>query len=231
MNHYKNKKLLCDQVVYFNRPRGPEFDDLTYVEFFKRYTYYRRSPIAFLPENHHRLSALSGIYGPKDVIVKKRLRSDNAIIRLSTLSIKSGDLYFFRQILKHEPTRSFKESKGTYKTFQESAIAKGYVANAEVVNNIFDELLENLSTPRELRSMFCILTVEGYPTLQLLANNRFYDEMTKDFSNCTTAVEKRQYLLTSFERFFKQRGKHIQISLKHIAKIFHCIDFIALFVF
>ena len=96
MNHYKNKKLLCDQVVYFNRPRGHEFDDLTYVEFFKRYTYYRRSPIAFLPENHHRLSALSGIYGPKDVIVKKRLRSDNAIIRLSTLSIKSGDLYLGR---------------------------------------------------------------------------------------------------------------------------------------
>ncbi len=105
-----------------------------------------------------------------------------------------------------EPVWSFKEILGNYETYQEVAISKGFIVNGDEVKLIFDEA-KDYNSPGQQRSLFVMLTLEGYPTLQLLNNRVYYGLMTSDFNDGTRDdTEVRQMLLSYFWRYFRSLG-------------------------
>ena len=145
------------------------------------------------------------------VAIKPRRANLRSIVRLASVSHTAPELFYLRRILLHQPVRSFKDSKGSFQTFQEAAIAKGYVNMIEVFA-ILDELID-VSTPRSIRNIYVTLTIDGYPTLKIIKANpslpeyKYYVAMTSDFRrNNGNESRIRQDLLISFDNSFKARG-------------------------
>jgi hypothetical protein len=131
-----------------------------------------------------------------------------------------------------EPVWSFREILGGYSTFQEVAISKGYIVNGEEVKNIFTEA-NDYNSPEQQRSLFVMLTLEGYPTLQLLNENPYVGYMTADYNNqIHDRKEIRQMLLAYFYRYFRSLGK-IKIYILYLLLFinFYFINYIYIYLF
>ena len=166
-----------------------------------------------MPTGMELLPDLNGVYGATKVAIKPRDPKRRVIVRLAPVTIKAGELWYFRQILLREPVRSFTFSRGGYATFQEAAIAKGYVSDSNIVKSIMDESAM-YSTARQMRSLFVILTMEGYPTLAVYHDPHYYHLMTADYEvTFASPAVVREELLQYFSRYFKAQGsqRHNQL--------------------
>ena len=67
-----------------------------------------------------------------------------------------------------------------YNTYQEACTANGLLSNENEAEIAFNEAIID-STPSELRSLFVILTLQGFPTINIFNT---YLENLKDFDNC-----------------------------------------------
>lgn len=80
---------------YMSRPHSSEFDNLTYIQYFERYSI---SPSR--PSNTSRQIYRDDL---SNYVIK---RSKEIIIRYRFLKIEDGELYFYQQLLLNVPTRS-----------------------------------------------------------------------------------------------------------------------------
>jgi len=179
VDHFRQKKKICDIDVYMNRPRGVEFDNLTFTDFFQKYVTVcaPNSRSAGIP-----VISIPGI--SKTIYLSKRLNPENCIVRLAMLYVTTGDIWFLRLILQHKPLHSFADAKThdriVYQTYQQSALAMGIIKHSKEAVHCYDDCV-TFSTPNELRSTFCMLCIQGFPTLQIF-----------------TDVDRRQYMLTDY---------------------------------
>ena len=90
------------------------------------------------------------------------------------LYITSGDIYYLhlihliRPVLNDEDSHTFNPVHGggkpiVFLSYQQSAIAHGYVTSADDVQATFDEMCR-AGTAAQCRSYFVILTLHGYAT-------------------------------------------------------------------
>jgi hypothetical protein len=75
-----------DLMNYFARPLGRKFDNLTYIEYYEKYTVNKRQPGKPPPTG-----TLQDKYGN---VVKRRVKRNSSIARISFLAPTNGDVYY-----------------------------------------------------------------------------------------------------------------------------------------
>jgi hypothetical protein len=71
-----------------------------------------------------------------------------------------------------------------------SALSHGYVDDQKESTMCFTEALL-YKCPRELRSLFAFLVVQGFPTHHLVFDDVISDAMTDDYNNSPTLIKSR----------------------------------------
>lgn len=173
LQDYTQKKLLCDLHVYFARPG--QLHLLTFEEMFTRYIVYRKEPsIAWknkhrdVDNSHFLLHTLTGIYGVNPVYIQLRDPTKPVFCRLHTVAYSSGELWFERLLLKLYAFRTLADLYSyddiIYDTFQQACIARGCANDIlECLACFEDSVLDGDRSPRELRSLFVALSINGFP--------------------------------------------------------------------
>ena len=81
------------------------------------------------------------------------------------LTPRHGEVYFERLILRSTPCRDLevlKHYNGTmYAMYRDSDVARGLVVNDNEHELCMQEAIDGLSTPHQLRSLFCMLISNG----------------------------------------------------------------------
>jgi len=181
VNALLEDKKTCDLLIYFNRPE--ELYDLKYTELFSKYVVELNRPTRFNEQN-------SGFYRiyinaiNKYVYLSQRVHVIKAIIRLEMVYITAGEIWYLRLILLKSSPISYVDALThngiRYLTYQNAAIAKGFVTENAEVAECFEQIYRH-STGLELRGLFSTWTVQGYPTLQIYENHIYRNAMMKDW--------------------------------------------------
>ena len=173
---------VCDILVYFERPE--QLNDLKYTEFFNAYRHAYRKPARF-----QRLSLSNEAFTidipriTRPLYIFKRDEKVDSITRMEMVAYYSGEHWYLRLILKSFSCRSINELKSfdghTYETIQESAVARGLVQDNKECLQVFRESIP-FTTPRGLRSLFAVLTIQGFPTVCIFNNKEYLNSMLTD---------------------------------------------------
>ena len=173
---------VSDFDVYLNRPAS--LLNLTFVDFFKSFDYTYEEPrryhtsdnLALMPSADGELQCetVTFQHHVANPVYLKRLRAETRIIRLNPVPFNSGELWYMRLLLRHTfPTsiaHMYTCNGQRYETFQEACVAHGLLDNETEAELAFQELLAdnvNAATPPELRSLFVLLTLQGFPTIRI----------------------------------------------------------------
>jgi hypothetical protein len=171
---------VCDFDVYFNRP--PALLNMTFVDFFKTFDYtyemprryQTRTDLALMPSPDGGLQCETVTF--QHTVAKpvylKRLQAETRIIRLNPVPFNSDELWYMRLLVRHTfPTsieHMYTVNGQRYATFQEACVVHGLLDEETEAQLAFEELLMdnvNAATPPELRSLFVLLTLQGFPTI------------------------------------------------------------------
>jgi hypothetical protein len=98
----------------------------------------------------------------------------------------AGDIYYLRIIIKNRAITSWEDAlivEGkAYKTYQDAARAAKYLDDENEAILCFSEALATLGTKSSsLRGLFVLLTIDGYPSLNILSDATFIKAMTADY--------------------------------------------------
>jgi len=190
VNKILNDGKVCDLLIYFRRPL--QLRQILYTDFFKHYMHGSTLPKKY-SNNANLLNLDYFIISISELrrknnqqnlyYIYKRSNTDN-ITRLEMLPISSGEIWYLRLILYKVPIDNFEDAKRfeniTYNTYQLAAIARGLVKDENEAITAF-EMVMYTSTPAELRTLFIILTIEGFPTIPIYNNEMCLELMMQDF--------------------------------------------------
>ena len=102
-----------------------------------------------------------------------RNSSCQSITRLEMVQLTIGEKWYLRLLLYNIPAFSFKDIKTingiTYSSYQLAAVAAKLVEDENEALIAFEWAL-NFSTAAELRSLFVIMTTQGFPTASIFQN-------------------------------------------------------------
>ena len=202
-----------DIIIYFNRPT--ELHNLKYTELFNLYTWSYQRPARF-QENQHGNYKIR-IHSLREIYLCKRVDHHHSITRLEVIAITAGELFFLRLIMYNYPKNSYADCRQfnnvTYSSYQQAAVAAGIVKDNDEVYACFEEAAHFQDcTPAELRTLFVISTLQGFPTLRILHEDRFKKLMYDDFlHNYSSANHKAAWndLLCDFANRFESDGKNM----------------------
>ena len=178
-----NDNKISDIMIYFNRP--PTLHHLRYTELFNLYLWGYKLPARNMQHNND-IYTLQVRNISKPVYLYKRYEEKASITRLEVISVLAGELFFLRLILYNFARKSFADCKTfqgiSYATFQEAAVASGIVKDKDEVYACFEEAANFPSnTPSELRGLFVMATIQGFPTIKILEEKRFQLLLYDDF--------------------------------------------------
>ncbi|XP_054260342.1 uncharacterized protein LOC128984992 [Macrosteles quadrilineatus] len=159
-----------DLIFYFNRPRDPMFDNLTYQCFFEQYIVHSKRPssaeVYEHPDGKHFLTS------------RKR---GQKICRLFWVSPNRSEQYFLRLLLMIIPCRGYADllARGGdgCTTFQQVARTLGLVEDEDEYHQALKEAARFMVGPR-LRSFFVLLCNMGAPAALLW--DAFRDTLCED---------------------------------------------------
>ena len=204
-----------DIVVYFYRPN--DLHNLKYTELFNIYTWTYQRPARF-QENNQGNYIIKVQNNPRNIYLCKRANHQQSITRLEAISVTAGELFFLRLILYNYPKKNYADCREfnnvTYTTYQQAAVAAGIVKDNDEVYTCFVEA-EHFqdSTPAELRTLFVISTLQGFPTLRILQEDRFKRLMYDDFLHNYSPINHQAAwndLLCDFSNRFESDGKNMK---------------------
>jgi len=203
---------ISDIIVYFNRP--PELYHLKYTELFNSYTWSYKRPVYF-DENETGYYIVRVTNFPRNIYLYRRSAYHLSITRMEVIAVTAGELFFMRLILYSFPKQSFQDCKQfsnrTYTTYQEAAVASGIVKDHDEIYTCFEEAAHFQDTsPAELRTLFYISTLQGFPTLKIINEERFRNILYDDFLHNYSPVNHRAAwndLLCDLSRRFESDGK------------------------
>ena len=183
-----NEGKMCDMEIYFRRPYC--LSHLKYTEFFELYDYSHIIPSRF-QHLHEEICGdvniiSNSIYNMsnecidilkssklKTLYIYKKMNPTNTIVRMGMVYIYMGEIYYLRLLLLNMPAMSYNElltvNGVTFTYFQQSAVARGLISNEQLGLQCFKEATI-FSTPSELRFLFVLLTLNGYPTICIYEN-------------------------------------------------------------
>ena len=134
------------------------------------------------------------------------------------LYVTSGDIYYLRLILLNRKAHIDKDVL-TYtpvcgggepivcKSYQQSAIARGYVDSAADVTATYDDMCTN-GTGAQCRCYFVVLMVHGYATHAIFDDYKRRRFMFMDYKiyNGVTEVVAKQTMLQDLEHHFLEKS-------------------------
>jgi hypothetical protein len=98
--------------------------------------------------------------------------------------LKHGEIFYLRILLLNIPTYLLDDLKChdfiRYNTFQQSAVAKGYITHDTAALRCFHES-KNYLTPHQLRALYVNMTKEGYTTINIYNEESNRQLMYQDF--------------------------------------------------
>ena len=200
---YIQDNKVTDLYIYFNRPsaiitgpqhplspdhKGKNMDQLTYTEFINLYCWDKKLRSTFLKAPHLQGYAWWKITLPnrRVIFITKRLHPDKCIVRMNMIYPSAGEIYYLRLLLLHNPARSFKDllhsvdDNDGNKTFQECCLVQGLLHDHNEAIRCFEEAMI-FSSPRDLRNLFVIQTLQGFPTEDIFNNPIKRKAMSLDF--------------------------------------------------
>jgi len=177
---------ICDLLIYFNRSQLHQH--LTYPNFFQCFTYSYILPVKLRnyepnnEDNYYIKIRLPNIR--KEVYIYKRNATKISITRLEMVPLVIGEKWYLRLILYSQPVLSFKDARTvngiTFQTFQEAALARKLVEDENEATTAFQWALLH-SSPEELRTLFVIMTAQGFPTVKLYNDPEMRMKLMEDF--------------------------------------------------
>ena len=177
---------VCDFLIYLNRPIP--LQNLTFTALFQNYTYNLKLPAQYrnVQMNNVDFSCFA-VYIPhtfKTYYLYKRNQNFKSITRLEMVPLTVGEKWYLRLILYSVPVVSFKDARTvdetTFETFQEAALARKLVENDKEASLAFQWATLN-STPAELRTLFAIMTSQGFPTVSIYNDPELRTKMMEDY--------------------------------------------------
>ncbi len=121
----------------------------------------------------------------------------------------AGERWYLRLILKNRAVASFEDCKVVrgvqHGTYQEAAISSGYVKDGEEALNAYKEAMI-LDAPAQLRALFVMMTLQGYPTLLIFCDDVLRGQML-DENGSKTRAQLEEMLLNDLQRRFAYEGK------------------------
>ena len=169
-----------DLLRYLARPLHPQFDDLTFEQYYAKYkleSYSNDQPLppsSFLEQPH------AGVRKK----VTERPRGEK-IVRIMSVSPTAGELFYLRAVLQHHHARSFQHLRtvrGTiYETWHETAKALGLFVTETEAHYALEEAVAALRTPAQLRFLYARVIMEGYPAVPLW--DTFHDFLIRDHAD------------------------------------------------
>ncbi len=218
----KDEKM-CDMQVYFSRPHNIDFVALKYCEFFHHWDYGYQYPKCFKDINEDLPHPAEGLYrllvpGVKKIVwLYKRAFPEKSIVRMSYLHITAGGVWYLRQLLLAYPAHSFQDlltatdhnnNEVIHKSFQHSAIAHGLFMSETEGEMSFKESIK-FGSPRELRALFVMLTLNGFHSLCILDNHVYVQAMSLDFylDNGHSNELAEIYLMSALHELFRSEDK------------------------
>jgi hypothetical protein len=195
--YYQEKRLLTDIDVYFHRPAA--LHHLTFTQFFTEYIYNKKQSARTQDENVNYFRVQMPQI-PAPIYICKRSGTRN-LVRMLMIYPSAGEVWYLRVLLLNRPCASFQDAL-THEghlctTFQQSALLHGYVDDQRETTLCFQEALL-FKDPRELRSLFAFLVVQGFPTHHLFFDDTVFDAMTDDYNDSTTIVQSKAAFLCQF---------------------------------
>lgn len=180
---YRSLDKLTDMDVYLNRPSS--MGNFLYEEFFTRFI------VVFeQPKYGEFFEILKNAGYSKSIFVKKRKNPANVLVRLEMVAFSSGELWYLREILRHKAFRSFEEARTVVcpltkesivcETFQMAAVQEGYVLEGRECILCFHEAMIS-SSSKQLRQLFVMQTLNGYPTVLVFTDTLCVEAMEQDF--------------------------------------------------
>lgn len=131
----------------------------------------------------------------EDWFIIPRTHPEAGICRMEMVPLTAGEIWYLRLILLHEhPIQLLEDAKycrdktdpskleeHLLPTFQAKAIAMGYVKDEHVAMTAFEQCIESgYHTAKELRGLFAVMTLNGFPTVIILETAQFYNCMIAD---------------------------------------------------
>ena len=149
-----------DLMNYFARPLGRKFDNLTYIEYYEKYTVNE--------------------YGN---VGKRRVKRNSSIARISFLAPTNGDVYYLRLLLLSTAARSFselleKEDGSAHEKYEDAARSLGLVETGEEYKLALREARFFL-TGQQFRRLFVTLLMDGASGTELW--EEFQGDLTEDY--------------------------------------------------
>ena len=206
----QQRRKTCDFEIWLNRPLL--FYNVKYVDFYTLYDYSYNCPARFNDNNIQHNTSNITIENFQCTIIKLKNISKNIylfklieakIIRLFPVDYKAGEKWYFRILVFNVVFTSFDNAymcandNQRYDSYQECCQAYGLFRRINEAETVFLESLTD-HVPSELRSLFVILTLQGYPTINLY---KTYKHELTDFETCPY---DNDVLLDLHERFMKE---------------------------
>jgi hypothetical protein len=155
-------------VRYMARPRHPDLDSMTYVEFGSKCRLEKHDPGVEM----HPLQVLEDEHpGRPRMRIRFYGQGHIGVCRIQMVYPRHGDVFYLRALLLHRSARDWTDLRTidgvTHGTYQEAARAMGLFDNRDEGIMAFEELLESGAAPAQLRWIFALLAVEGSPALTI----------------------------------------------------------------
>ena len=222
LEDFKRRGDVTDLQIYYNRPEV--LHGLKYSEFLERYNTSSKLP-KFYQDNRALKDNVSmdrhffviHFEGMEEFRYAYRpVREVKRCIRIEMLYVTSGDIYYLRLILLNRKARSDRDVL-TYvpvrgggepivcSSYQQSAIAHGYVDSVQDVTLTYDDMCGN-GTASQCRSYFVVLTVHGYATHAIFDDYERRRFMFMDYITYRGVPEliAEQMMLQDLERHFRK---------------------------
>ena len=199
---YFNRPNAIRSVPGVSQPldlHGDQIDmgTLKYTEFYTYYSWGKK-----LSNSNRNTPAMEGRYWwhltmPNGVklYITERLKPNECVVRMNMIYPTAGEIYYLRLLLLHFATRSYHELKldqnshqsnslllhtNVTETFQQSCVAKLLLDDQNEAVRCFEEAMV-FGSPKDLRNLFVIQTLQGFPTWNIFYDSNKRKAMSIDF--------------------------------------------------
>ena len=200
---------------YFQRPRGSQFDSLTFLAYYEKYNV-RKSIVGNPPESSRTMDTVPN-GGAFHVWPRQRLH----ICRMYSVRPSEGTRYFIRKLLQHIPARSFTDlctdSEGAVlrtaeglPDYQGACYSRGLIATDGEYADAMAEAVRTEQIPYAVRCLFADCIQDGANPATLM--QAFLGYMCHDFEGRTLHCLSPGYVPSAAAKW--QFYKHIQDILE-----------------
>ena len=134
--------------------------------------------------NENNCITLSLPHTSKTYYLFKRNPIFKSITRLKMVPLTVGEKWYLRLILYNHQVISFQDARTVneivFQTFQEAALARNLVEDENEAKIAFQWATLN-SSPPELRTLFAIMTSQGFPTVKIYNDLELRMKLMEDF--------------------------------------------------